>query len=196
MKTVHILLCALLLATGCKIGPRQRQSMLRQEQGSRLTAAPAGQALVNLHRPGLTKSYKNYNFLVFDHRGVLLAELPIQAETQIVMEPGDHVFVGWYIATAPVSVVKADLAADKVYDLYVLEGFNDRPRLEVLHWNDPTRSRLVEWESTEALMVLERTTEITAVEADVRPRIEQIKADFLSGPKSDRVRTLQREDCR
>lgn len=155
---------------------------------------PAGKALVNFHRPD-NKAYLQFTFPIFDATGRFLADLPVNSRFQYTCDPGEHVFIGW-LGNNPVSVIKADLAADRVYDIYVLEGASVRPKLFPIPKQDKIRSRLTEWESSAELVALKRLPRVTNSEAKVQSKIAKIREDFLGGPKSDRVGTLQKEDCR
>lgn len=161
----------------------------------RIQQPPPGKALVNFHRPSYFGGAEK--FAIFDGNGNMLIDLGGKQEFQYVCDPGEQVFLGW---ADQASVVKADVAADKTYDIMIdiaMGWVRGNIRLVPLDKADPRRARLAEFEKRErAIMSLVRTPHVTDYEARQKPRIEQIKADFLSGAKSDRVRTLSKDDCR
>ena len=62
---------------------------------------------------------------------------------------------------------------------------------------DPRRSKLPDFDRREKTVVaLNRNQHVTDYEAKNQKRVEEIKRDFLAGQKSDRVKSLQKDDCR
>ena len=118
-------------------------------------------------------------------------------EFQQVCEPGENVFMGW---AERVSVVKADVAADKVYDIVVdisMGWIKGNVYMSPLGKGEPRRSKLPEFERREATVLgLNRNQHVIDYEAKNQTRVAEIKADFLAGQKSDRVKYLQKDDCR
>ena len=193
-----LVLTVVLLSSGCGTPkpPKklpQHEWVTRHPKSDRLKAPPAGQALVNFHRPGFI--YPQFTYAVFGGDGRFLADVPMMAEAQCLFAPGEQVFIGW-ILNNPVSVIQASLQADKVYDIWIVEGMNDRPRMEALTKDDARRAKLPEWEAAEDPVSLQRLPRVELSERKVQPKIEQIKKDFLGGPKSARTLRLREQDCR
>jgi len=179
---------SMLLITGCRSVPKDITMVPRMEQ------PPAGKALVNFHRPS---SYDwRERFAIFDINGTMLMDLPANYEFQYVCDPGKHHFIAWF---DHVSVVEADLAADKVYDIMVDVGMGwvrANIRMTPLLKGDERRARLAEFEKKEQVMTQNRTAHITDYEQKRQPKIAEIKKDFLEGDKKDRVIRLGKDDCR
>jgi hypothetical protein len=160
----------------------------------RITAPPEGKVLVNFHR--VTSYGGAYIFPIFTLDGKYLCELPGKAEFQYVCSPGEQVFMAW---ADQVTVVKADLAPNKVYDIMVDVGMGMMKAnimLNPMLQDDPRRPRLPEFEERARLISPERTPAIEKHEQKAQKRVADIKRDFLSGTKSDRVKTLGKDDCR
>jgi hypothetical protein len=163
---------------------------------ARISQPPPGKALVNFHRP--TSFRKLHDVLIFDINGKMLVEMRGNSLFQCVCDPGDTIFIGW---ADHVTVIKANLAPDKIYDIMVdvtpgamLTQFNFSP----LTKDDPRRAELAEFERREKWTIAANTgsPQVAEYEAGNRERIEQIKKDFLGGPKSDRVIYQRKYDCR
>jgi hypothetical protein len=161
----------------------------------RIAAPPSGKALVNFHRPSNWGGAEK--FAIFDINGKMLMDLPGGCEFQMVCDPGERVFIAW---ADHVTVVKADLAADKTYDIMVdiaMGWVRGNIMLIPMEKNDARRDKLDSFEKREKRVVaLNRNKHVEDYEAKNKDRIEQIKKDFLSGEKSDRVKELHRDDCR
>jgi hypothetical protein len=162
----------------------------------RLSQPPPGKALVNFHRPS------NYGGLraiaIFGGDGKMLVDLPGASLCQRVCDPGEAIFIAW---ADHVTVVKADLAPDKIYDMMVDVSpgvWQINIYLTPLTKQDPRRAKLAEFERREkrTLAVNPASRRVAEYEAQKRKHIEQIKSDFLGGGKSDRVRVLAKDDCR
>ena len=134
---------------------------------------------------------------IFDINGKMLMDLMGGCEFQQVCEPGENVFVGW---AEHVAVVKADLAPDKVYDIMVdisMGWVKGNVYLSPVAKGDPRRSKLSQFERREkTVLALNRNQHVADYEAKNQARIVEIKQDFVSGQKSDRVKYLQKDDCR
>jgi hypothetical protein len=162
----------------------------------RISQPPPGKALVNFHRPS------NYGggarVPIFDGNGKMLMDLPGVSLFQHVCDPGQQVFMVW---ADHVTVVKADLAPNKIYDIVVDVGMGwvqANITLAPVTKNDPRRARLAEFERRErkTLGLNTASPRVAEYEAKNQPRVAEIKADFLNGQKSDRLRELQKDDCR
>ncbi len=161
----------------------------------RITQPPPGKALVNFHRPSNWGGAEL--FAIFDGNGEMLIDLPGGSEFQQICDPGEHIYFAW---ADQVTVVKSDLAANKVYDIMVDIGMGwvrGNIRLVPLNKDSPRRVRLAEFEKRERqILAQNRTDHVANYEAKHKERIEQIKQDFLGGQKSERVSRLRQDDCR
>ncbi|HPA18573.1 MAG TPA: hypothetical protein PLU30_12555 [Verrucomicrobiae bacterium] len=161
----------------------------------RIASPPGGKALVNFHRPSNWGGIEK--LAIFDRNGRMLIDLPGGSEFQLVCDPGEHVFIAW---ADHVTVVKADLAAEKTYDIMIDIGYGfvrGNIQLIPLHKGDARRGKLPEFERREKRVVaLNRNEHVTEYEEKNRARMEDIKRDFFGGEKSDRVSELHRDDCR
>jgi hypothetical protein len=189
VKLLFPTIVAALLGTGCAGLPTISKV-------ARINQPPAGKVLVNFHRPSNWGGAEK--FAICDGDGKMLIDLPGGSEFQLVCDPGERIFIGW---ADQVSVVKADLAADKTYDVVVdisLGWVRGNIWLNPLAKGDARRDRLTEFEKREGKRVLglNRTRYVEKYEAKNQERIQQIKRDFLGGDKSDRARLLQKDDCR
>lgn len=120
-----------------------------------------GKALVNFHRPSPYGHGAGYR--IFDSAGRQITILYGYQGFQYQCEPGEQVFYGWSKWASKVSVVKADLAPNRVYDILVDYGVNGNFSFIPLTKNDSRRSRLpiieAEEEHTDSL-TNERVAEI------------------------------------
>jgi hypothetical protein len=157
---------------------------------ARISAPPAGKALVNIHRR-LKDSLAGNSIRspIFDGSGTFLMDLPGDCECQLVCEPGQKTFITWYGASS-VCVVTAELAPDKKYDLVlcldskgvVLVPLSQAPaKLRKLDLDGPKQQQ------AEKVFTLQRDEAALSYEASQKAHIEQIKTDFLGGKKSGRV---------
>lgn len=164
-------------------------------KATRIDAPPSGKVLVNFHRPSSWGGAER--FAIFDGNGKMLIDLPGGCEFQLVCDPGEQVFIAW---ADHVTVVKADLAADKIYDIMIDIGMGwmrGNIQLIPLVKGDERRDKLADYERREKKVVaLNRNKHVTDYEEKNKDRVEQIKKDFLSGDKSDRVAQLHKDDCR
>ncbi len=180
--------CAAMM-TGCASSPAHLQAT------SRLSQPPPGKALINFHRPSNYGGMEKY--AIFDGDGNMLIDLPGRSEYQHVCAPGKHVFIGW---ADQVSVVEAEVEADKIYDAMVDIGMGwvrANIKLIPLNQGDPRRAELAEFERRATTVYqLNRNDHVAQYEAAHKGRIEQIRKDFLAGAKSDRVRRLKPDDAR
>jgi hypothetical protein len=163
---------------------------------TRVAEPPPGKVLVNFQRPS---SYGGGLYPIFDGNGKFLCDLPVKACFQYICDPGEHVFIGW---AERVSVVKADVEADKVYDIMVDAGMGwvrANIFLTPLQKDNKRRAELEKFEKREKYVVgITRTDHVINYEETHQDDIEEIKRDFLTegGPKSDRVEYLRKEDHR
>ena len=164
-------------------------------QTTRIAAPPSGKALVNFHRPSNWGGVEK--FAIFDINGKMLIDLPGGSEFQLVCDPGEQVFIAW---ADHVTVVKADLAPDKVYDIMIdiaMGWVRGNIQLIPLTKSDARREKLAEFERREKrVLALSRNKYITDYEEKNKERVAQIKKDFLSGEKAERVKVLAKDDCR
>ena len=186
-------LCALLLAGAPLAGFAGLPKDLTK--ATRLAAPPSGKAIVNFHRPSNWGGAER--FAIFGQDGKMLIDLPGGCEFQYVCDPGEHVFIAW---ADHVTVIKADVAADKVYDIMIDIGMGwvrGNIQLIPLVKGDERRDKLADYERREKKVVaLNRNKHVTDYEEKSQNRIEQIKKDFLGGDKSDRVTRMSKDDCR
>ncbi len=190
MKTLPTLALSLssILLAGCASAPRDLTFV------PRLTQAPAGQALVNFHRP--SKWGGAERFAIFRGDGTLLVDLPGGSEFQYVCDPGEHIFVAW---ADQASAVKAEFAADRVYDIMVDIGMGwvrGNIKLVPLAKDDPRRARLGEFENREKVVSQSPSAYLAEYQQKHQEQVAQIKKDFVGGQKSDRLSVLRKEDCR
>ena len=158
-----------------------------------LTTPPSGKALVNFHRPS---SYGGgADFKIFDREN-LIGNVRGGCLFQYVCDPGEHVFVGTSQST---SVVRADLDADRVYDIVVNVGMGfTRPSItfEPITRNHEKRSELGNWEARENLMIFVADEKSQNFQANRLDHTREALSDFLDGEKRDRVLVLSRDDHR
>jgi len=188
MTTAVAAALSLALLAGCASFPKDLTITPRLEQ------PPAGKALVNFHRP--SKWGGAERFAIFSGDGAVLVDLPGAAQFQHVCDPGEHLFLAW---ADQASVVKAELEAGKVYDIMVdisMGWVRGNIKLIPLAKDDDRRARLGEFEKRERVVSQSRTSHLSEYEQKNKGRIEEIKKDFLSGEKSDRLSVLRKEDCR
>ena len=189
VKNSILITAAAFLCVGCAGIPRTVKV-------ARITQPPAGKALVNFHRPS------NYGGAVlvpiFDGNGKMLIDLPGGALYQHVCDPGEQIFVAW---AERVSVVKADVAPDKIYDVLVdvsMGWVQANIFLSPVAKDSPRRAKLAEFEKREraTLNLNPASPHIAAYETNSQPRIQEIKRDFLGGQKDERLKLLKKDDCR
>ena len=162
----------------------------------RISQPPAGKALVNFHRP--SNAAGGRLIAIFDGNGKMLMDLPGGSLFQHVCDPGEQVFMVW---ADHVTVVKADLAPDKIYDIMVdvAPGWvQANIFLTPLTKDAPRRAKLAEFERREkkTLGLNTAAPRVAEYEAQNQPRVQEIKRDFLTGEKANRVKLLQKTDCR
>jgi hypothetical protein len=162
----------------------------------RISQPPPGKALVNFHRPS------NFGGRVagpiFDGKGKMLIDLPGRSLFQYVCDPGEQIFITW---ADYVTVVKAELAPDKVYDIVADTAagwYHPGVILAPLSKSDSRRAKLAEFAKREknTLGLNPASPRVADYQGMNQARIAEIKADFLGGPKSDRLKQLQKDDCR
>lgn len=162
---------------------------------TRLSAPPPGKALINFHRP--TGYGGEVLYPIFLGDGTFIADLPGESIVQYVSDPGKRLFYGWM---EHVSVIEADVAADRTYDFMVdvqMGWMKANISLNPMRKGDPRRAKLAEFEKREKnVLALQRTRHATRFEQENQTRIQEIKRDFLGGEKSYRVEHLGKDDCR
>jgi hypothetical protein len=183
------LLLGITLCVGCAGLPKQLTKVERIQQ------PPAGKALVNFHRPS---TWGGGLYPIFDGNGKMVMDLLGGCEFQQVCEPGENVFMGW---AEHVSVVRIDAAPDKIYDIMVdisMGWVTANIFMSPLAKGDPRRAKLADFERREKTVLgLNRNQHVIDYEAKNQNRVAEIKRDFLqSGQKSERVKVLQKDDCR
>lgn len=188
-KSYYALAFALALCCGCSHLPNH---MTKTE---RIMAPPAGKALVNFHRP--TGYAEAILYPIFFGDGSFIGELPGESIIQYVCNPGKCHFIGWM---EHVSVVEAEVAADKVYDLMIdvqMGWVKANINMVGLARNDPRRAKLSAFEKREKnILATQRAPYVIQYEQRSQARIQEIKRDFLGGEKSDRVEHVKADDCR
>jgi hypothetical protein len=175
---------------GCASVPNTSKVVQRISQPS------PGKALVNFHRP--SSFGKPIGVPIFDINGKMLVDMRGASLFQVVCDPGETVFIGW---AEHVTVIKADLAPDKIYDVMVdvAPGWvTANIYFTPLTKNDPRRADLAKFDRREkwTIAVNPESPRVAEYETQNSERIEQIKKDFLNGDKSDRVKVLAQNDCR
>ena len=128
----------------------------------------------------------------------MLADMRGASLFQVVCDPGEQLFIGW---AERVNVVKADLAANKTYDIMVdvaMGWVTASIYMTPLTKNDPRRGKLSQFAKQEksTIVVNPDSPRIAEYEAKNRERFVQIKKDFLNGEKSERLKLLSKDDCR
>jgi hypothetical protein len=165
---------------------------------SRLSSPPEGKALVNIHRIGGMGPFgADIRIPIFDESGKFLMDLPRKSECQFVFEPGPKTLITWFQAN-PVNIVTVDLAPNKTYDIVFDASMGIMPFFVPLSQAPHKLQDLKKLEGKLAPKVyaLERDEVALAFEASQKAHIEQIKADFIGGKKSDRVIQVNKDDCR
>ncbi|MBA3710744.1 MAG: hypothetical protein H0W83_18220 [Planctomycetes bacterium] len=170
------------------------------EPGAMIDAAPAGKALVNIHRPS-TAYGSGHDLVVWDGDHVI-GNTHGKDMFQYVCEPGAHIF---HAKHANVSVLRADLAPGKTYDIVTDCGpnfvpFQDSFRLwlNAIGASDSRRGDVGKWLSREKVLQLagasegDRQTYEKRYHADVQKYLH----DFTEGEKKDKAGFLKLEDGR
>jgi len=182
------LLAAAALLTGCAGLPKHITTT------PRIANPPPGKALVNFHRP--TGYAGHVLYPIFDGDGKFVCDLPGQSVYQYACDPGKHLFIGW---REHVTVLEADVDANKTYDVMVDAGGWPITIIWMtpLTSDDPRRTKMAEFEKQEKKVVaIQRGDHVIKYEQKNQARILQIKSDFLGGAKSERARSLKKDDCR
>ena len=160
-----------------------------------LTAPPSGKALVNFHRP--TGYGGGALYPIFNGEGKFICDLPGESLFQYPCDAGKQVFVGW---AEHVSVVEAEVEANKTYDIMVDVGMgwvSANIKMAPLAQGDPRRAKLPEFEKREKnVLAMQRNEHVIQYEQKSQARFQEIKKDFLGGAKGDRVLRLKQSDCR
>ena len=177
------------LLTGCAGLPKHVATT------TRVANPPPGKALVNFHRP--TGYGGMALFPIFDGDGKFICDLPGQSVYQYTCDAGKHLFIGW---ADHVTVLEAEVDANKIYDVMVDVGMGwiqANIRMTPLAKDVPRGARLAEFEKREKWVVaIQRDGHVAEYEQKNQARVQQIKSDFLGGEKSERTRSLQKDDCR
>ena len=160
------------LCCGCASVPKTSKVV------ARISQPPPGKALVNFHRPS---SYgKPISVPIFDINGKMLVDMRGASLFQIVCDPGETVFIGW---AEHVTVIKADLAPDKIYDVMVdvAPGWvTANIFFTPLTKGDHRRAELADFDRREkwTIAINPDSSRVAEYEAKNHERIEQIKRDF------------------
>ncbi|MCB9888453.1 MAG: hypothetical protein H6836_02665 [Planctomycetes bacterium] len=157
----------------------------------RLTAAPPGMALVNFHRP--SDYLREAECKVFDQER-LIGNTKGEMGFQYVCPPGLHTFLG---RAAKGTGLRAELAADKVYDVRI------EPQRDIFHHSfslepmQPSRDRalLDVLDRKEPLWALIRDTRTQSFEDKMRGWTAETAAR-LGGPDRDQLQVMHRTDHR
>jgi len=158
-----------------------------------LTAPPAGQALVNFHRPSGYGGAQQYP--VFDGEK-LIGNTMGKTMFQYVCDPGVHHFMG---VADRATVVRAELAADKVYDivLNISMGFwKAGITMDPLIQGHDKRPEVPEWEERERRWIYAADERALRYEASRQGWAQDTKADFTTGDKQDRLKSMGPNDDR
>lgn len=192
---------------------------IESKQVQRISAPPAGKALINLH---VTVAPFMMRTPIFDETCALVADLPTHSAAQIICDPGVKSFFSQVQGGGgAVRVLSVDAAADKTYDLIfykptakgvgsifqypeVVAQFKKIENKE----KDPAKAaaakaafvskKLEGFQKGEGERVYEliRSDAVVEYETKCRADLEERKRDFLQGPKSNRVVRVDRNDCR
>ena len=159
-----------------------------------LVTAPSGKALVNFHRPSGWLGGIDYE--VFD-RDKLIGNLKGKGRFQYSCDPGEHVFIG---TAQRGSAIKADLAADKVYDVvinaYPGGFFQANIVMEPIAKAHKKRGELPNWERRERLWVFADDKRCRKFEKRRQKWATKTLEDFLNGSHKDKLQTLGSDDHR
>ncbi|RMG16629.1 MAG: hypothetical protein D6731_05850 [Planctomycetota bacterium] len=168
------------------------------DPGEVLEAPPEGKALLNVHRPSGFAGGVWYS--VFD--GTTLAGVNKGGQRfQYVCDPGKHVLIGRSGAGGAISVVRADVEADRIYDLVVdvaydfWTGWAPRTLVPITR-SEERRSEVPTWEASEQVLVVDTTQKVAAWEDSWRAENERAVKDFDGGSKKDRLLYLTAPDAR
>ena len=191
-KSLAVCLPLFMLTQGCGGTLYMREALPNEV----LVAPPPGKVLVNIHRPSDYGGNRLYS--LFDKtRFMGLSEG--EQRFQYVCDPGEHVFIGYLNGSiwATVSVIKADLLPDKIYDCVIDAGyFTSSIAVNPLPQADKRRPKLPDWDEDQTTMVLDDATNFGAWEADQAEDNEEILKEFVKGEKKDRLKQLAKSDHR
>ena len=165
-----------------------------------ISAPPAGKSLVNVHRPSTAYGY-GAEYIVWDQHDII-GNTAGGDWFQYTCDPGEHVFIG---RQSNVSVIKANLAADKIYDIVIDCGpnfvpfqANHRLWLKEVTKGSERHDKWKSWQATSTLLTLDpaQAEAREAFEAKEKEDIDQILADFIGGPKQDKIGVISPDDSR
>lgn len=191
-KSLAVSLPLLVLAQGCG-GTLYMREALPSEV---LVAPPPGKVLVNVHRPSDYGGDRLYS--IFD-KTRFIGLTQGEQRFQYVCDPGEHVFIGYLNGSvwATVSVIKADLLPDKIYDCVVDAGyFTSSIAVSPLPKGDKRRPKLPDWDANETTMILDGASEFRGWEADQAEENEEILKEVAKGEKKERLKLLAKDDHR
>jgi len=191
--TRKVALFVALVSVGVLSGCGGLKFMRPARPGEELKSPPSGMALVNFLRP--TGWGGGDLFEVFEGEK-LIGTTKGKTRFQVVCSPGEHVF---HAKAEKVTVVQAQLLADKIYDVVVdvaMGMWRANIKLAPITKAEPRRNEVAEWEARSSLYVLDPTQNIEAFESKRRADNQEILKDFLSGEKQDRVQKLGPDDHR
>jgi hypothetical protein len=176
---------ATVLTTGCG-GTRY------MEPGARLAAPPEGKALVNVHRP--STAYGGGQDLVVWDGDQVIGNTHGKDMFQYVCEPGHHVF---HAKQMNVSVITADLAAGKTYDIVSDSGPNFVPfEPNYRLWLNPVgadrAAQVPTWLAKETTLVLSSKDEKARHDYERKnlSDVHKYVADFTTGDKKDKAAAI------
>lgn len=191
MTRAIVLAAAVLASTGCGV------PLMRPATPSEVySAPPAGKTLVNFHRPSNYGGNRLYT--VFDRTKFLGNDFGEQ-RFQYVCDPGEHIFIGFLRGSiwGSVSVIKADLQPDKIYDCIVDAGFfTSSIAINPIKKGEERREDFPDWEDDQRVFVVDDAQNVSGFEAKRQEDNEKIMADFVNGEKKDRLKYLDAADCR
>jgi hypothetical protein len=179
-----LFLAACLLCVGC--GPRY------MTKTRYVSAPPAGQALVNFHRPSSWGGSEQFN--VWDGEE-LVGFIAGHDIIQYPCRPGRHNFV---LRDGNVSVAQGEVQAGQVYDIIldIKPGpWNYSAIINPVAREDERRQDLDDWTEDEKPLALTDPKHERYVREEV-DEIRRIIDDFTTGAKRDRLHVFKAEDHR
>ncbi len=168
------------------------------EPGARIDVPPAGKALVNIHRPS-TAYGGGQDFFVWRNQEIV-GNLHGQDMFQVVVDPGKQTFHAKHLN---VSVIKAELAADKTYDIVCDCGPNYVPFqpafrlwLNAITPNSDRRGEVKKWMSFETTLVLsdKERADREKYQAKKLEDVQKYLGDFTTGEKQEKAAIITPTD--
>ncbi len=184
---IIVLATIAIFSTGCG----DARFMARDDGAPR--SPPEGKALVNFIRPSAWASGENVP--LFDGAR-LIGNVQRTMILAHVCEPGAH----WFFADqGRISAVRANLLADKTYDILVDTepgAWNSDVLLHPVTPDFARRGRIAEWDATLPRYTFAADDEARRFEARRSADMATIRAAFIDGGRSDEVKTLAASDHR